>query len=106
MKNYFVAVYQILKTIEISSYTGEFHYGKTFDLKKLEITEKELDIIITNIVDDKLVKGILLFPGMEGFKVTTLQLTTAGYEYLENNSAMKRAYNTLKEISGWIPGVN
>ncbi|WP_339066722.1 YjcQ family protein [Fusobacterium animalis] len=33
-------------------------------------------------------------------------LTTKGYEYLTENTMMKKAYKFLKEIKGWIPTMN
>jgi len=103
MNNYFVSMYQILKAIEISSYTNSFKYDKTLDLEKLKLTETELDIIIKNIVEDELVKGISVFSGLSGYKAVNPHLTTKGYDFLENNSNMKKAYRIAKEIRAWIP---
>lgn len=103
MQDYFVSKYQILKAIETSSYSNSFDYDETLNLEKLKLTEQELMIIIDNIIDDGLVKGLIIIPGMSGFKATNPRLTTAGYLYLKNNSEMQRAYNFLKEIKGWIP---
>ncbi|RXZ69819.1 hypothetical protein EPT53_05890 [Fusobacterium necrophorum] len=106
MKNYFVSLYQVLKVVELASYQeNTYSYQNFFDLEKLQLTEKELNIIIRNAVTEKLVTGIALIEGF-GFKVIVPQLTTAGYEFLENNSQMKQAYKILKEIKGWIPGMN
>lgn len=106
MKNYFVSLYQVLKVIELASYQKNSRgYSNLFDLDKLQLTEKELNIIIKNAVTEKLVTGIPLLEGF-GFKVIIPQLTTAGYEFLETNSQMKQAYQILKEIKGWIPGLN
>ena len=106
MKDYFVSVYQVLKAIEESSYNNSFDYDETLNLEKLNLKESELIIIIENIIDDKLVKGLIIIPGMSGFKAVNPKLTTEGYSYLKDNSEMKRAYNFLKEVKGWIPGLS
>ncbi|WP_260312134.1 YjcQ family protein [Lactococcus lactis] len=31
-------------------------------------------------------------------------MTIKGIEYLDENSMMKKAYKTLKELKDWIPG--
>ncbi len=33
----------------------------------------------------------------------TAKVTPEGFEYLKENKAMKRVYNYLKEVKGWIP---
>lgn len=105
MQDYFISMYQILKAIETSSYSNSFNYDETLNLKKLKLTEEELMIIIDNIIDDELVKGLIIIPGTAGFKAVNPRLTTAGYLYLKNNSEMQRAYKFLKEVKGWIPGL-
>lgn len=104
MKNYFISLYQVLKIIELASYSDDNSYINIFNLDKLQITERELNIIVTNIVNEKLAIGIAIIDSL-GFKIIEPQLTTRGYEFLENNSSMKKAYNALKEIKGWIPGM-
>nr|DAX57972.1 MAG TPA: YjcQ protein [Caudoviricetes sp.] len=105
MQDYFVSMYQVLKAIENSSYSNSFNYDETLNLEKLKLTEEELMIIINNIIDDELVKGMIVIPGTTGFKAINPRLTTAGYLYLKDNSEMQRAYKFLKEIKGWIPGL-
>lgn len=104
MKNYFVSLYQVLKALEVSSCNNTFDYDKTLDLAKLKISQQELDIIIKNIVDDGLVKGITIPQGCTGFKASNPHLTTLGYDFLKNNTEMKKAYKIIKEIKDWLPG--
>ncbi|MBR8749977.1 hypothetical protein IX317_001657 [Fusobacterium sp. DD29] len=104
MKNYFVSMYQVLKLIDYCSSQDKFNYS-LFSSEKLGITDKELQIILSNALDERLITGIKIFPGMSGFKSINAHLTTAGYQFLEENSMMKKAYKTLKEIKGWIPGI-
>lgn len=104
MKNYFVSMYQILKAFEVASYQDYFDYS-LFESDKLGITDKEIQIILKNALDEGLIKGIYMSPILKGFKAVSPQLTTKGYDFLENNSSMKKAYNLLKEMKGWIPGL-
>lgn len=104
MKNYFISMYQVLKLIEYCSYQEKFDYS-LFEENNLNITSKELKIILTNILNEGLITGIVLFPNLDGFKAIAPHLTTKGYEFLEENTFMKKAYNTLKEIKDWIPGM-
>ena len=102
MKDYFVSMYQVLKLIEYLSYQERFDYS-LFDEENLKITDRELTITLNNALKEGLITGIALFPAMSGFKALSPQLTTKGYEYLNNNTFMKKAYNVAKEIKGWFP---
>ena len=104
MKNYFISLYQVLKLIEYCSYQEKFDYS-LFSSENLNISDKELKIILSNALDEKLITGIHLFPNAEGFKATNPHLTTTGYEFLTENSMMKKAYKTIKEIKDWFPGL-
>lgn len=108
MENYFNRVYQVLKVIEYASYNKISVY-ELFDLEKLKLTPTELEIIITNVVEEGLV--INRVSPMKAFArpsayihLYNAQLTSAGYEYLENNSNMKKAYKMIKELKEWLPG--
>lgn len=37
--------------------------------------------------------------------IADAKITMDGVEYLENNSTMKKVYETLKEAENWIPGL-
>ena len=106
MENYFNSVYQVLKAIEYSSYTEENIYY-ILDLEKLQLTENELKVIIRNILQDGFVINRPAFAGKKvaSDRLLNPQLTTKGYEYLQDNTKMKQAYKVLKEIKGWIPGL-
>ena len=109
MKDYFKSLYQVLKAVEYSSYTGEKIYD-ILDLDKLKITKKELDIITYNILNEELAVNRTLDVEFYGKRKTLSrffnpQLTTKGYEYLQDNSKMQQAYKILKEFKEWIPGL-
>lgn len=57
------------------------------------------------VTNDGYVKGFAI--GSFGVKnIEQPYLTTKGYEYLTDNTMMKKAYKFLKEIKGWIPTMN
>lgn len=107
MENYFKSLYQVLKIIEYASY-NKIDVYTLFDLEKLKITRRELSIIIYNILEEGLVINrfsISLGSGAARGELLNPQLTTKGYEFLEENSQMKIAYKLLKEAKEWIPGL-
>ena len=105
MKDYFVSVYQVLKAIELSSYNNSFSRFETLNLEKLSLNENELEVILKNLTNDGYVQGFAI--GSFGVKnIEQPYLTTKGYEYLTDNTMMKKAYKLLKEIKGWIPTMN
>ena len=104
MDNYFVSMYQVLKLIEYCSYQERFDYS-LFEPENLHITDKELKIILSNCLNENLITGISISPNFVGFKNINAHLTTKGYEFLEENSSMKKSYKIAKEIKDWIPGL-
>lgn len=101
------SIYQILKAIDLSYENQDFNFETTFDLKKLNISQQRLELLLENLIDDGFVKGITgvrSFNGQIRFSIATPRLTNDGLLYLEENSIMKKAYETLKEARGWIPG--
>ena len=108
MDNYFNSLYQVLKAVEYSSYSGE-KIDDILNLKKLKLTEKELNIITYNILNEGLAVNRTIQVEVFGNppvtnKFISPQLTTKGYEYLQDNTKMKQAFKVLKELKEWIPG--
>lgn len=102
------SIFQILKAIDVSYEERNFDFCKTFDLSKLKISEQRLELLLENLIDDGYINGLSLSRDISGqayLKIDTPRLTTQGLLFLEENAFMKKAYNTLKEIKGWIPGI-
>lgn len=100
-------IYQILKAIDVAYENNNFDFDTTFDLEKMKISERRLFLNLENLIEDGYIKGLILIPDLRNqysISISNPRLTTTGLLFLEENSAMKRAYNTLKEIKGWIPG--
>lgn len=100
-------IYQILKAIDVAYENNSFKFDTTFDLEKMKISERRLFLNLDNLIEDGYIKGLTLIPDLKNqysVSISNPRLTTKGLLFLEENSTMKRAYNTLKEIKGWIPG--
>lgn len=110
MDNYFKTLYQVLKLIEYASY-NDIDIDSLLDINKLNITKRDLDIVIFNILTEKLVVNripayhIVSGKGIEEDKLYNPQLTTLGYEFLAENTQMKKAYKFLKELKDFIPAL-
>ncbi|WP_338950870.1 YjcQ family protein [Fusobacterium nucleatum] len=105
IKDYFVSVYQVLKAIELSSYNNSFSYFEILNLEQLNLNENELEVILKNLTNDGYIKGFAI-TSLGTKNIEHPYLTTKGYEYLTENTMMKKAYKFLKEIKGWIPTMN
>lgn len=100
------SIFQILKAIDVAFEEKNFDYDSTFDLNKLNISEHRLELLLENLVNDGFIDGISISRSLYGdanIAISTPRLTTSGLLYLEENSTMKKAYETLKELRGWIP---
>ncbi|MBP9479059.1 MAG: hypothetical protein KBF12_10600 [Sebaldella sp.] len=102
------SIYQILKAIDISFENQNFDFDNTLSLEKLKISKHRLNLLLNNLIDDGLIQGFLrsraLGQTMPSLKPLNPSLTSQGLMFLEENSAMKKAYSTLKELKEWIPG--
>ncbi|MCF2628941.1 hypothetical protein I6E36_12720 [Fusobacterium mortiferum] len=103
-----ITIFQILKAIDVSYEEKNFDFEKTFDLSKLKISSHRLDLLLENLINDGYIIGLNVSRSIYGeasITVDTPRLTTQGLLFLEENTVMKKAYNTLKEIKDWIPGM-
>ncbi len=108
MPNTSISIFQILKAIDVSYERQNFDYDKTFDLEKLKISKQRLELLLENLIDDGHIKGLIVKINSYNNPLITCsnpRLTTSGLLFLEENSKMKKAYEVLKEIKGWIPGL-
>ncbi|MGL4874908.1 MAG: YjcQ family protein [Clostridium sp.] len=102
------SIYQILKAIDFSYENNNFKYETTFNLEKLKISKQRLELLLENLTIDNYIQGISIKRDSNGNAIVCIgkpRLTNSGLIYLEENSSMKKAYETLKEIKGWIPGI-
>ena len=105
--SYSTAIFQILKAIETLDDSVDFNLFKVFDINKINISEKLLIKILKNLIEEGYIKNFqITVSGNNIFTSNYPELTLKGMLFLEENSSMKKAYKTLKEIKGWIPGFN
>lgn len=103
------SIYQILKAIDVSYENNNFDEETTFDLEKMKISERRLYLLLENLINDGMIQGLYLERDLQGevfMSISTPRLTNSALIYLEENSSMKKAYEILKEIKGWIPGIS
>jgi len=105
--SYSTAIFQILKAIETLDDSVDFNLFEVFDISKINLSEKLLIKILKNLIEEGYIKNFqITVSGNNIFTSNYPELTLKGMLFLEENSSMKKAYRTLKEIKGWIPGFN
>ena len=105
--SYSTVIFQILKPIETLDNSVDFNLFEVFDISKINISEKLLIKILKNLIEEGYIKNFqITISGNNIFTSNYPELTLKGMLFLEENSSMKKAYKTLKEIKGWIPGFN
>lgn len=105
--SYSTVIFQILKAIETLDDSVDFNLFEVFDISKINISEKLLIKILKNLIEEGYIKNFqITISGNNIFTSNYPELTLKGMLFLEENSSMKKAYKTLKEIKGWIPGFN
>ena len=103
---YLPVVYMILKTIDESFENDNFSIESTLNHNKFKISEKRLLVILEDLILYNYITGISVKYGLSGktsISINRPRLTLMGIEYLENNTAMKRAYKKAIEIFGAFP---
>lgn len=105
--SYSTAIFQILKAIETLDDSVDFNLFEVFDISKINISEKLLIKILKNLIEEGYIKNFqITISGNNIFTSNYPEPTLRGMLFLEENSSMKKAYKTLKEIKGWIPEFN
>ena len=96
----FKAVYRILNFLKMSELHDEFD-DESFTPEYFGITERQFTSTLKRALDDGHIKGIILRTWGYGYAIENLSapmITTAGLEYLEENSFMKKAARLAKGI--------
>ena len=95
-------VYKILVGIEASMDSNRF--DGTF-LEALKMSEERRNKILQSMIDDGLIDGFtrVNYAGGYGFKALEHRLTIKGMEFLQENSAMQKIKNGLKDIKDVTP---
>ena len=106
--NYFVLVYRILTYLYECFQTGEKAELDRFGPDALKISNGYWTNILESMAEDGLDKGVVMIPRLGGspdLRVTNIKITSAGIEYLQENSMMQKAKDFLKELKEIVPGL-
>ena len=100
----FKVIYKILKILEKAMDIDEFDTS-SISAEALKLTEKRWQLLMTMLVDNGYVKGVVVIKTLshESVKVNNIQITLKGLEYLAENSLMKKAASLAKGISDIAP---
>ncbi|GFZ27250.1 YjcQ family protein [Lactobacillus corticis] len=102
--DYFVLVYKLLKILYLTLKSGK---AVTSDeLKELSegIPLDYWEYILKSLYEEGYVTGVISVNTLSGssIKVTNLQITPKGIEYLQDNSKMQKAAEFVKNLPQWI----
>lgn len=103
--NNFKAVYWILSKLE-EDLDSEKADVSRFDHAALGISEERWNHYMEMMVDCGYVKGVSIQRNVLGETVCEcdeIRITLKGLEYLQENSMMRKVYNTLKGIKDIVP---
>jgi len=106
--DYFKIVYFILTELYDAMKKGRDVDFKLISKEYFNIPESYLLEIWASILDKGYAKGYSVREVGRNIYISGLnnaKITMDGVEYLENNSTMKKVYETIKEAKSWIPGL-
>lgn len=96
-------LYECIKNGEVPK-SENFKVQNCFFAK--DIKQEYLDFICITLEKEGYTQGFTSVKAWGGAEILlshNAKITPAGFEFLKENSAMKKAYNYMKEIKGWIP---
>lgn len=102
-------IFRILKAIDVAYENNNFNLEETLNLEKLGISERRLILMLEQLKEKNYITGISTVNSITGYIHISInnpsRLTLDGMDFLENNTAMKKAYKMLKEAKEWVPGM-
>ncbi|MBK5077083.1 YjcQ family protein [Lactococcus lactis] len=105
--DFFYISYKILAYLYHAMKKGEKIDPGVFDPQNYRVSYPYLNDILEELKENGYIKGISFIETKDGKLINGLsdiKITIKGIEYLDENSMMKKAYKTLKELKDWIPG--
>ena len=101
----FRIIYRILRNINIMAKAEEPDM-RLLSAQALKTTEENRDRLILNLIDDGYVKGFHVLDNVDGLLKPVIlwdrsqpSITTAGMQYLQENSMMKKAMEMAKRAA-------
>lgn len=105
--NYFNVAYKILTYLKYCYENGIFVDPDILSPDNIGISEKQFILTLQMLLEDGYIKGVSLSPTIQGptiiNNIQDTYATSAGLQYLVENSMMKKVYNVSKEVRDWIP---
>lgn len=101
----FKAVYKILATLEKAMDFPEFDI-KTISAERLGVSQERWCRYIEMMADVGYIKGVEMYEDITGeliVEASDMRITLKGLEYLQENSIMRKMYNTAKGIKEVVP---
>lgn len=106
--DFFVLAYRILAYLYQCMKDGEIPNTEDISFKKLDIPERYWISIMDNLQQDGYIRGFKIVEAMSGqrfISTNRLEITIAGIQFMQENSAMGRAKAALKEFKEIVPGL-
>lgn len=103
----FKAVYKILTALERAMDLPEFNVEQ-IGPKALDVSKERWCRYIEMMADVGYIKGVEIERDITGDMVVyadDIRITLKGLEYLQENSIMRKIYNTLHGVKEVIPGI-
>lgn len=105
--NYFNVAYKILLYLKYCYENGIDVDPNILSSENIGISEKQFVLTLQMLLEDGYIKGVSLKPTIQGptiiCNIQDTYATSAGLQYLVENSMMTKAYKVSKEIRDWIP---
>lgn len=108
--DFFVIAYKILAYLYECLKAGESPRLDEISDERLGIAEKYWYSIITMLYNEGYLSGVkeVHIPWQKGttlYRACDPEITIKGIEFLQNNSSMAKARETLKDLKAMIPGI-
>ena len=105
--NYFNVAYKILLYLKYCYENGTDVNPDVLSPDNIGISEKQFILTLQMLLEDGYIKGVSLSPTIQGQTIINniqdTYATSAGLQYLVENSMMRKVYNVSKEVRDWIP---
>lgn len=106
--DYMVIVYRIMAYIYACQKQGIAFDPDVISYEKLNIPESYYNDIVKDIVDRGYIKGVIIVPILNnevGIKWNNPKITMEGSQFLDDNSAIEKVKDFLKDLKEIIPGL-
>ncbi|WP_261806155.1 YjcQ family protein [Lapidilactobacillus luobeiensis] len=106
--DFFYIAYKILAYVYECMKKGESVDPSVIDPTTYRITYPYLISILEELTDEGYLKGIKFIPTKDEkipIGLDKMKISIKGIEYLQENTMMKKALKTIKEVKDSIPGI-